>query len=147
MDFVWKSHRLAKVSRLLVDRFFLEIFKIHGLVWIFLWSFGSLNLCFINVSFWFAQIFTLLNVALSKTSFESKHICGVLYSTLQDFKKIYPSKKPETVTRQLTKSIDFRQNYVCASRPREISNQRDCKAPWSKILKFWPRGVLNRVLF
>jgi hypothetical protein len=26
--------------------------------------------------------------------------------------KIYPSKKSATVTRQLTKSIDFRQNYL-----------------------------------
>ena len=29
------------------------------------------------------------------------------------FKNLYPSKKPATVTQQLTKSIDFRQNYVC----------------------------------
>jgi hypothetical protein len=32
-----------------------------------------------------------------------------------EFKNLYPSKKPATVTRQLTKCIDFRQNYVCDS--------------------------------
>jgi hypothetical protein len=30
-----------------------------------------------------------------------------------NFKNLYPSKKPMTVIRQLKKSIDFRQNYVC----------------------------------
>ncbi len=29
------------------------------------------------------------------------------------FKNLNHSKKPATVTQQLTKSIDFRQNYVC----------------------------------
>jgi hypothetical protein len=29
------------------------------------------------------------------------------------FKNLYPNKKPATVTQQLTKYIDFRQNYVC----------------------------------
>ncbi len=29
------------------------------------------------------------------------------------FKNLYPSKKPATVTQQLTKSINFRQNYAC----------------------------------
>jgi hypothetical protein len=29
------------------------------------------------------------------------------------FNNLYPSKKPATVTQQLTKSIDFHQNYLC----------------------------------
>ncbi len=36
----WKSQTFAKVSRLFGSQiFFLEIFKIHRLVWIFLWFF------------------------------------------------------------------------------------------------------------
>ncbi len=38
-------------------------------------------ICFINVSFWFVQIFALLNVSLTKTSFES--IFGVYYALLR----------------------------------------------------------------
>jgi hypothetical protein len=40
MVFFWKSQTFGKSSRLLGHGFFLEIFKIHRLVWIFLWIFG-----------------------------------------------------------------------------------------------------------
>ncbi len=41
------------------------------------------------------------------------------------FKNLHPSKKPTTVTQQLTKSVDLRQNYVCdchlRTKTREIA--------------------------
>jgi len=44
---LFENHKdLAKVSRLLVPGFVLEIFKIYWLVWIFLWIFD----CFESVS-------------------------------------------------------------------------------------------------
>jgi hypothetical protein len=65
--FFWKKQTLVG--------FFLRLFgihKAHRQVWIFIMSFG----CFVSISSmsqldFFSQIFTLLNVALSKTSFES----------------------------------------------------------------------------
>jgi hypothetical protein len=35
------------------------------------------------------------------------------YARLYGFKNLYPCKKPATGTRRLTKSIDFRPNYLC----------------------------------
>jgi hypothetical protein len=44
---------------------FLKIYKIYRLKWIFHWIFGCfVGIYFINVSLWFVQIFTLLNVAV-----------------------------------------------------------------------------------
>jgi hypothetical protein len=43
------------------------------------------------------------------------------------FKNLYPSKKPATVTQQLTKSIDFRQNYVCDCHLRRGCESRCCR--------------------
>jgi hypothetical protein len=42
------------------------------------------------------------------------------------FKNLCPSKKPPTVTQQLTKPIDFRQNYVCDGHP--------CLVCWSRAV-------------
>ncbi len=90
--------------------FFLEIFKIHRLVWIFLCIFS----CFESVSTMFC--FELLLI-LNLTNLWM-HICIigwwlVLQRNPYGFKNLNPSKKPATMTRQLTKSIDFRQNYLC----------------------------------
>jgi hypothetical protein len=53
MDFLLEIAMIsAKASRLLVRGIFLEIFKIHSLVWFFLWIFG----CFLNL---FHQCFDL----------------------------------------------------------------------------------------
>jgi hypothetical protein len=87
-----------------------QIIKIHKLVWIFLWIFG----CFESVSSIFClKLLLILNVkngVLSKTTFGSIFVSpdGVLCT-----KEMHKSIKPVTVTRQLTKSIDFHQNYLC----------------------------------
>jgi hypothetical protein len=98
--------------------FFLEILKIHRLVWIFP-MFG----CFESVSSMLCLKLLLINLTnsvLSKTTFGSIFVSldGVL-CTKEIHRlgpmdsSVYPSKKPATVTRQLTKSIDFRQYYLC----------------------------------
>ncbi len=61
--FVWNHKDLPKVSRLLVRDFFLEIFKIHRLVWIFLWIFGWFQSVSSMFHLRFVHIFTLFNVA------------------------------------------------------------------------------------
>jgi hypothetical protein len=77
---------------------------------IFLWIVG----CFESVSLIFCLklllILNLTNSVLSKTTFGSIFVSpdGVLCT-----KEIHKSKKPATVTRQLTKSLDFHQNCLC----------------------------------
>ncbi len=107
---------LQKSSDFWFTDFFLEILKIHGLVWIFLWIFG----CFEYFLWKYIKILTKKR-AVSKNMDESdkgkhppppppkeSHRLGPIDST-----NLEPWKKPATVTRQLTKSQDFRQNYFC----------------------------------
>jgi hypothetical protein len=47
------------------------------------------------------------------------------------FKNPYPSKKPATVTQQLTKSIDFCQNYVCDC---HLWRGAECHCPVAALL-------------
>jgi hypothetical protein len=48
------------------------------------------------------------------------------------FKNLYPSKKPETVTRQLTKPVEFYQNFLCDFQPPGLTLFRF--GPWVRIL-------------
>jgi hypothetical protein len=118
---VCKSQRFGKSLETSGSRiFFLRFLKSLG--W-YGFSYGVLadmhlfNQCFI--------IFTLLNVA-SPPPLALVLLCcqksqpppppspkKSIGARPYGFKNLYPSKKPATVTQQLTKSIDFRQNYVC----------------------------------
>ncbi len=98
---------------------FLEIFTIHRLVWISQWVCG----CFECVSY----LFFITGLKFYKCCFIKddlqRSLCiigydGVLcdketHSRPYGFKNLQPRKKPTTVTRQLTKSRDLRQNYLC----------------------------------
>jgi hypothetical protein len=101
--------------------FFLEIFKIHRLVWIFLWIFG----CFECVSTMFCiKLLLILNLkslfyqrppsetflyhrTVSPPPPEKKEIHWLGPMNL----KIYSQERNSR--RQLTKSRDFHQNYLC----------------------------------
>ncbi len=82
----WKSQTFGKNLKTFVSRFFfLSFFKIHRLVWIFLRIFR----CFVSISSMFHLI--------------CSNIHFITCCFIQD----------SAVTRQRTKSRDFRQNYLC----------------------------------
>jgi hypothetical protein len=103
--------------------FFLELFKIHSLAWILI----VLNL-FHNVLF--KVITKFYKHCFIKEDFR-KNLCIIRWCLVGQrnpwarpygLKNLNPSKKPSTVTRQLTKSLEFRQNYLCDFHLRSSSS-------------------------
>ncbi len=92
---------LVYVSRLLVRGFFLEILKIHMLVWIFLWIFSCFESYFINVLIKVIINFKFDNCCFIKDYFQ-KNNCIIVWCL------VHPSKKHATATRHSTADKIYR---------------------------------------